>query len=149
MKNTVICSKEQYVYFASVSYEGKDHDKAIAAEENLVFLKNTEMWADLGYSGFEAVNLTLHLPHKKPRKTDLTELQKKYNTQHAKERVCNEHAIRSIKRLRIVQEPLRLNAYDWADTLFQNATAIHNFRVRSPLRAYTRAGSLVKKLNFN
>lgn len=107
------------------------------------------MWADLGYLGYEATNLTLYLPHKKPQGKELSDQQKQQNTEHAKERVCNEHAMRGIKRLRIVQNPLRLCAYQWADNLFKNACGIHNFRVRSPLRAYAHLGSHVSKLSFN
>ncbi len=149
MKNTVICNKQQYIFFASPTYEGKQHDKTIADQEKLFFPKQTKMWADLGYLGYEAPNLTLFLPHKKPKGKQLSDSEKQQNTQLAKERVCNEHTMRGIKRLRIVQNPLRLCAYKWADNLFKNACGIHNFRVRSPLRAYAHSGARVSKLNFN
>ena len=149
VKNSVICGKNQYIYYVSPSYEGKQHDKSIADEEALLFPKGTQMWCDLAYLGYESKNLTLFLPHKKPKNQELTDQQKQHNTQHAKERICNEHAMRGIKRLRIVQDPLRLCPYQWADNLFNNACALHNFRIRSPLRAYAHAHTHVKKLNFN
>ena len=107
------------------------------------------MLLDLGYIGYKATNLTVILPHKKPRKTELTLVQKEQNTEHSSERVCNEHTMKGIKRLRIVKDTLRLNSYDYADTLFVNACALHNFRVKSPLRAYARADTHVTKINFN
>ncbi len=107
------------------------------------------MLLDLGYIGYKSANLTVILPHKKLRKTELTLEQKQQNTEHSSERVCNEHTMKGIKRLRIVKDTLRLSSYDYADVLFQNACALHNFRVKSPLRAYVRAETHVSKIIFN
>lgn len=118
VKNSVICNKQQYIFFAWPTCEGKHHDKTIADQEALSFPEDTKMWTDLGY---EAPNLPLFLPHKRPKGKELSDQEKQQNTEHAKERVCNEHAMRGIKRLRIVQNQLRLCAYKWADNLFKNA----------------------------
>jgi hypothetical protein len=107
------------------------------------------MLLDLGYVGYSAPNLTVVLPHKKPHKSELTIEQKQQNTEHSQERVCNEHTMKGIKRMRIVKDTLRLDVYDYADKLFMNACSLHNFRVKSPLRAYARADTHVNKLNFN
>jgi DDE superfamily endonuclease len=107
------------------------------------------MLLDLGYIGYVATNLTVILPHKKPRKGELSLEQKEQNTKHSQERVCNEHTMKGIKRLRIVKDILRLDVYKYADKLFLNACSLHNFRVKSPLRAYARADSHVIKINFN
>ncbi len=87
------------------------------------------MLLDLGYVGYKAANLIAILPHKEPRKTELTLVQKQQNTEYSSERVCNEHTTKGIKRLRIVKDTLRLNSYDYAGILFQNTCALHNFRV--------------------
>ena len=76
-------------------------------------------------------------------------VQKEQNTEHSRQRVCNEYTMKGIKRLRIVKDILRLSSYDYADTLFLNACALHNFRVKSPLRAYARADTHVTKINSN
>ena len=57
------------------------------------------MSLDLGYFGYSAPNLTVNLPHKKPRKSDLSLEQKGQNTKHSQNRVCNEHAMKGIMRL--------------------------------------------------
>ncbi|MFB0947928.1 MAG: transposase family protein [Spirosomataceae bacterium] len=137
LKNAVICTKEQYICYVSPTYEGKKHDKALADKEDLLFSKPTIMMVDLGYMGYKTPNLTVLLPHKKPYKAELSEVQKSENTQHAKERVCNEHTMKGIKRLRVVKETLRLCSYQWTDSLFENACGWYNLRVKSPLRAYT------------
>ena len=56
--------------------------------------------------------------------------------------------MKGIKRLRIVKDILRLDAYKYADKLFINACSLHNFRVKSPLRAYVQAGTHVSKHIF-
>ena len=91
----------------------------------------------MGYIGDRTANLTVILPHKKPRKTELTLVQQEQNTEHSRQRVCNEHTMKGIKRLRIVKDTLRLSSYDYADYLFLNACALYNFKVKSPLLAYT------------
>lgn len=149
VKNTVICNKQQYVFFLSPTYEGKQHDKAMVEEDNLIFKRETKMILDLGYLGYNPPGLTAILPLKRKHKTSLSPQEKQHNTRHAKLRICNEHAIRGIKKLRIAQLPLRLCPYFWADKILQNACGIHNLRVRSPSRAYVRTGTHVTKLKFN
>ncbi len=107
------------------------------------------MLLDLGYVGYSAENLTVILPHKKPYRDELTLEQKQQNTKHSQNRVCNEHTMKGIKRMRIVKDVLRLNVFNYADSLFINACALHNFRVKSPMRAYSRVNSHVSKIIFN
>jgi hypothetical protein len=107
------------------------------------------MLLDLGYVGYSATNLTVVLPHKKPHKAELNLEQKQQNTEHSQKRVCNEHTMKGIKRLKIVKDTLRLNTYEYADNLFLNACSLHNFRVKSPLRAYAPADTHVIKNNFS
>jgi hypothetical protein len=56
--------------------------------------------------------------------------------------------MKGIKRLRIVKDILRLDAYKYADKLFINACSLHNFRVKSSLRACAQAGTHVSKHIF-
>ncbi|MEA5259253.1 transposase family protein, partial [Arcicella aquatica] len=121
----------------------------IADQEALSYPKNTTMLLDLGYVGYSAENLTVILPHKKPYRDELTLEQKQQNTKHSQNRVCNEHTMKGIKRMRIVKDLLILNVFNYADSLFINACALHNFRVKSPMRAYSRANSHVSKIIFN
>jgi len=60
--------------------------------------------ADLGYQGAEGVAV----PHKKPRKGQLTEQQKEENRIQASGRVYVEHGIRRVKAFRIVRDEYRL-----------------------------------------
>ena len=74
-------------------------------------------------------------PIKKPRKAELSTLQKWYNTANAKVRVYVEHAIAGIKRCRIIKERCRIN-YPLRDLCLMIATGLHNLRVFSLRRKY-------------
>jgi hypothetical protein len=51
-------------------------------------------------------------------------------------RVVIEHANSGIKRLRMIKDVLRIHGPWFRDTVMVVACALHNFRVRSPLRDY-------------
>lgn len=76
------------------------------------------------------------MPFKKPRNGELTEIQKWFNQFVSQRRIVVEHAIRGIKRCRIVQHACRLKGYWIRDQIMNICTALHNLRVRSPLREY-------------
>ena len=76
------------------------------------------------------------MPHKKPPKRELTFSQKLYNQMLSRLRVVIEHAHSGIKRLRIVKDKVRVKGDWFRDTVMVVACGLHNFRVRSPHRAY-------------
>ena len=74
-------------------------------------------------------------PFKKPKNGELTEMQKWFNQWVSARRVVIEHAIEGIKRCRIIKERCRLS-YSKRDQIVAVAAALHNLRVKSPLRKY-------------
>lgn len=68
------------------------------------------------------------MPKKKPRKKELSELDKTLNQIISSIRVKVEHVIGSIKILRMVKEKIRLKGYQKRQTVFVLAAAIHNLR---------------------
>ena len=69
-----------------------------------------EVRVDFGFQGFEKDYdvKQLFLPHKKPKKKELTAEQKADNKVLASERVVVEHRIAGLKRFRILSDRLRL-----------------------------------------
>ena len=61
-----------------------------------------EYLADSGYQGLADLHEKVRIPVKKPRSRVLTEEEKEFNKQLAKERVVIEHIIRHLKVFRIV-----------------------------------------------
>jgi len=135
-KNKVDCLDNQSVVFLSPTFLGAVHDKKIADEQYCQYPEGIRLFQDLGFQGYEPDNVFIVMPFKKPRKGILSEMQKWFNRYVAQRRIVVEHAIMGIKRCHIIQRPCRLTGYWIRDQIMNLCTALHNFRVKSPLRAY-------------
>jgi hypothetical protein len=69
--------------------------------------ESLELLADSGYQGLSKLHEKSRTPHKKPRKGELTDEQKRSNRELASRRVIVEHVIRSLKIFRILAERYR------------------------------------------
>ena len=79
MKNALIVSTLGLIMWLGETHVGKLHDKTMV--ESLQFTRSITLLADLGFKGWTPENVSLHLPHKKPRnsKTQKKELITKLN----------------------------------------------------------------------
>jgi hypothetical protein len=98
VKNNVISERKGKMLFLSDTYEGKKHDKKIADEEEYEFPSGSTLWQDTGFQRFNPEAVTLKQPKKKPRKGDLTEIEKEENREICKVRVEVEYQIGGIKQ---------------------------------------------------
>ena len=130
MKNVLLADQQCHVPFISDTYEGSWHDKPIADQTPYPLPQGSELLQDLGFVGFHLVGVTITQPHKKPRGGELTAQQKADNHQIGKRRVRIEHIICSMKRLRIVKDPLRLRTDTARDMVMAIAVGLHNLRIR-------------------
>ena len=71
----------------------------------------------------------LFLPHKKPKKQELTPEQKAENQGRAKERIVVEHSIAGLKRYRILSDRLRLHDLDLYNQVLGICAGLWNFRL--------------------
>ena len=85
---------------------------------------------DLGFLAFALDDVHILTPHKKPRGGELTEQQKADNHQLARRRIRIEHVNSSVKRCRILKDPIRLFKDTARDMVVEIGCALHNFRVR-------------------
>ncbi|MDR1180679.1 MAG: transposase family protein, partial [Bacteroidales bacterium] len=69
-------------------------------------------------------------PAKKPRGGELTAEEKEYSRKVSSFRVRVEHAIGSVKHMRIVKDECRLRADNFVRRIFRTCAAIHNFRIK-------------------
>jgi IS5 family transposase len=81
---------------------GKNHDKKLYDQSKTHKPPDVELIGDTGYLG-----TILTIPHKKPRKRELSKKQKKYNRKLSSERVCVEHAIGKMKIWLIAKNQIR------------------------------------------
>lgn len=120
----------------SDTVEGKKHDKKIADEENIMFEPGSVLMQDTGFQGYAPENVETKQPKKKTKKIELTPEEKEKNRELSSERVAIEHCISGIKRLRIVKDTIRKSNYELRHNVMVIACALHNLRVKNPLRLY-------------
>ena len=130
IKNLAITNTDGFVNFISNYYFGTTHDKSIWDDLTFKF-KNCTLYADLGFKGIYNSNLTIVVPHKKPRKSDLTEEQKNENKEISSKRIIIEHSFGKIKIFKMIRDKIRLKCYDVRDTVFKISAALHNLRIIS------------------
>ena len=130
MKNVLLGDQACQLPFLSDTYEGSRHDKPIADQTPYPLPEGSELLQDLGFVGFRLDDVAITMPHKKPRGGELTTEQKAENQLIAHRRVRVEHIICSIKRLRIVKDPIRLWKDTAPDMVIEVCVGLHNFRLR-------------------
>lgn len=140
MKNVVLADKDGRVPFLSDTHEGSTHDKPIADTTPYPLPEGSELLQDLGFQGYTLEGVEITQPHKKPRGKPLTEEQKAENKAIARRRVRIEHIISSIKRCRILKEPIRLWKDSVRDMVMAICVGLHNFRLRlNPWPVYDKS----------
>jgi hypothetical protein len=130
LKNAVIITASCLILFVSPSVFGKTHDKKIADTMYSCFLSPCVLYQDTGYQGFRPEGVTIMQPVKKLKGGMLTREEKEYNRKISSFRVRVEHAIGSIKRMRIVKDQCRLRANCFVQRIFKTCAALHNFRIK-------------------
>ncbi len=131
------------MHYLSPTEGGRVHDKKMADEYPLALPPGSVLRQDLGLLGHAPAGVVVERPHKKPPKGELSFAQRLYNQLLSPLRVVIEHAHSGIKRLHMAAGTLRLRGEWRRDPVMLAACALHNLRVRSPLRAY-RACAPVK-----
>ena len=129
LKNGVVITACCLVLFVSGSVCGKMHDKKIA-DMMYSFTSPCVLYQDTGYQGYNPEDVTIMQPVKKPKGRELTPEEKEYNREISSFRVRVEHAIGSIKFMRIVKDECRLRANNFVKRIFKTCAALHNFRIK-------------------
>lgn len=128
----IISTSDRRVRYLSAVYIGKSHDYSILKFEfppEKDWFKDLEVMLDLGYQGFDKDYKCkkLSIPHKKSKKTELSDDQKSENKEISSERIKVEHCIGGIKRYRILSERLRIHNFDLYDTVLTVCAGLWNF----------------------
>jgi hypothetical protein len=135
IKNAVVITACCMILYVSPSVCGKMHDKKIA-DTMYSFPYPCHLYQDTGYQGYKPEGVTIFQPIKKPKGRDLTEEEKEYNRKISSFRVRVEHAIGSVKHMRIVKDECRLRANNFVQRIFCSCAAMHNFRIKINPRHY-------------
>jgi hypothetical protein len=136
IKNEILVDDASQILYASPTYDGKTHDKALCDEENLHLPAGICLRQDAGYQGYKPIGVHIVQPTKKPRGKDLSTEQKIENQKISKKRVVVEHALAGVKRIRTLKDQLRSRCYELRERVFRLGCSLHNLRVKSPSRKY-------------
>ena len=86
---------------------GKKHDFQLFKDSRVHVRTETTLEADTGYQGLAQIHTNSLLPKKRSRNHLLSQQERKENREISKKRIFVEHAIRFIKRFRILSERYR------------------------------------------
>ena len=105
MKSQVVIETQSLKIIRSAHGTGKEHDFQLFKRSKVKPIESIEVLADKGYQGINKIHGSSYVPFKKPRKRELTSLEKEYNRELAKHRIYVEHVIRCLKIFRILAQP--------------------------------------------
>ncbi len=128
-KHFALVDSSSYVHFLSPQEHGSVHDKTIWDGLDIV-TQGQPIFLDLGFLGADKDIEEVMMPFKKSKYKPLTDLKKLINKEMSKIRVRVEHAFAGIKRLRIIQDKIRVRGEQKREIIMRIATALHNFRVK-------------------
>ncbi|WP_373540180.1 transposase family protein [Chamaesiphon sp.] len=122
-------TRSKRVILLSEARAGKIHDKRQLDEADLVsnIPDVVRIEGDLGFQGLQNEFVNIHLPHKKPRGKELSEIQKQENKEFSSQRVVCEHAHAGIKRYNAASAIYRNRVPDFDDRLMLTAVGLWNF----------------------
>ena len=86
---------------------GKKHDFQLFKDSRTYVRSDTALGADTGYQGLAQMHANSLLPKKRSKSHSLSKHERKENRIIAKSRIFVEHAIRFVKRFRILSERYR------------------------------------------
>ncbi len=107
VKSQVLVNQKTQEIICVAVRAGKVHDFRIWKESQIDIGKKIELLADKGYQGIKEIHENSRTPIKKTKGNSLTEEQKKFNQQLAKERIVVEHVNRKLKIFRILSSRYR------------------------------------------
>lgn len=129
-KNVLMAGLAQKrVLYLSPTRPGREHDKKVIEAAGVQFPRGCTLVKDTGFQGYEPKGVLTLQPKKKPRGRELSESWRLVNRAISSLRVRVEHVIASVKRCRIVLEPLRNWRRGFADRVMLGACALHNLRL--------------------
>ena len=128
-KHLAAVDETKRVIVLSKAREGKLHDKRFHDEDDIASNVPDEIpiQVDLGFQGLQNQYENIHLPHKKPRGGELSEVQKQENRCLSRARVICENAFAGVKRYNAVSGVYRNRIVDFDDHLMLTAAGLWNF----------------------
>lgn len=107
LKSQLIINQETGEIICTFFGKGRCHDFALFKASGVHFHPETQSLQDSGYQGINQFHSNSYTPKKKPKKRELSTLEKDYNRALAKERISIEHINRRLKIFKIFSDRYR------------------------------------------
>ncbi|HEY9299917.1 MAG TPA: transposase family protein, partial [Phormidium sp.] len=107
LKSQVIINQRTGEILCTAHGQGKTHDFKLFLKSKIPLSPAIECLVDKGYQGIQKIHVLSQVPQKKPRKGELTDLDKKRNRELARKRVVGEHINRKLKIFKILADRYR------------------------------------------
>ena len=113
----------------SKSRECKIHDKRAHDKDDIAggIPEAIPIEVDSGFMGLQKQDDNIHIPHKKPKGGELSEVQKEENRLLSSSRALCENAFAGVKRYGAVSQIYRNRIPDFDDSLMLTAAGLWNF----------------------
>ncbi|MGF1541838.1 MAG: transposase family protein [Pleurocapsa sp.] len=127
-KHIAAVDEKKRVLILGKAREGKVHDKRAHDEDDLIgsIPEEIPIEADSGFLGLQKQYDNIHLPHKKPKGGELSEIHKEENRLLSSSRVVCENAFAGVKRYGAVSQIYRNRTEDFDDSSMLTAAGLWN-----------------------
>jgi hypothetical protein len=134
VKNVIIVGQHR-VLWCSPTVPARCHDKRVAEKARLRLPASVDLLGDSGFEGLEAGPAGVVTPWKRRKGRRVHWKRRDFNRLLAGERIAVEHALASVKRLRILRDEFRNRRTGMVDEVMAIGCTLHNFRWESRQRA--------------
>ena len=107
LKCQIILDQQTQQIICTFYGKGRQHDFKLFKVSGLKFHPETRSLQDKAYQGIADYHANSFIPRKKPKGGELSSLEKAYNRELARERICIEHINRRLKVFKILRERYR------------------------------------------
>ena len=107
LKTQLVINQETKEIICTAFGQGRCHDFSLFKKSKTHFHPETDSLQDSGYQGIKDDHRNSYIPRKKPKKGQLSLLEKNYNRTLAQKRIVIEHVNRSLKIFQILSSRYR------------------------------------------
>ena len=107
LKTQLVINQETKEIICTAFGQGRCHDFSLFKKSKTHFHPETDSLQDSGYQGIKDYHRNSYIPRKKPKKGQLSLLEKNYNRTLAQKRIVIEHVNRSLKIFQILSSRYR------------------------------------------
>lgn len=127
VKNVIIVGQRK-VLWCSPTVPAKRHDKKVAQQARLRLPEEIFLLGDSGFEGLAAGKAAVVTPWKRRNGRPLHWRHREFNGLLVESRIPVEHALASVKRLRILRDEFRNRRQGMVDEVMAIGCTLHNFR---------------------